>query len=134
MFHFFQRAARAAHKAINPPQHIRLSAVEESLDECLRKLEDAAGLPDGDLSLRGDTREVATFPTGHRGVQHVIVSKTSDKWKADVTKVGYISGSITVFPGRIGEEKTCLGKLHISKNCAGVYRDNVCTTCGDVSR
>jgi len=134
MFHFFQQAARAAHKAFNPPQHIRLSAVEESLDDCLRRLEDVAGLPMGDLSLSGDPMEVATWPHGHRGMKHFVVSKTSDKWKADVTKVGYIYGSVTIFPGRTTQEKTCLGKLHISKNCAGVYRDNVCTTCGDVSR
>jgi hypothetical protein len=78
--------------------------------------------------------EVATWPLGYRGLQYSVVSKTSEEWKTDDAKVGYICGSVTVFPGKTMQEKTYLGKLHISKNCPGVYRDNVCTTCGDVSR
>jgi hypothetical protein len=133
MQQLFQRVVHAVRKALNPPTHIRLYAVGGSLDDCLRQLEDEAGLPEGDLSLRGDSSEVATI-FGPRGLSHPIVSKTSEKWKGSSDKEGYIAGHVTLFAHDISPGNTCMGKLHISRNCPGVYRDNVCTTCGDECR
>ena len=130
---FFQRVAHVVHELFNPPRHIRLVAVGASLNDCLRQLEDEAELPDGDLSLRGDSSEVATL-FGPRGLSHPIVSKTSEKWKGSSDKEGYIAGHVTLFAHDISPGNTCMGRLHISRNCPGVYRDNVCTTCGDESR
>lgn len=133
MLQFFLELVRVVHKALNPPKHIRLLAIEGSLDKCLRQLEGQAGLPEGDLSLRGDTMKVAGFLTGLIATQHVIVSETSKKWRADSAKDGYISGSVTVHGGLTKKDIMCFAKLHISENCPGVFADNVCTTCGDSS-
>lgn len=160
MLQFFHSVARVAQKVFNHPQkmlnrprHIRVSVVGNSLGDCLQKLESKAGLPKGDLSVKSDPMKVTTFPVSRRGLRHSVVSKTSGQWKLDNTNIGYIAGHIFEATGKVelnNEQElrmsplatgaiqyansiTFFGSLHISKNCPGVYRDNICTTCGDIS-
>lgn len=154
-FHgIFQRVRRVGEvsvRAFNPPRHIRLNSFGDSLDECLRALEKSANLPKGDLYIKSEPREVATFPIVRRGLSYTIGSHTSDLWKRIPSKQGYICGSvfesrerarITMEQSRrmsplvllgLHEANSCnfFASLHISKNCPGVYKDGVCTTCGD---
>lgn len=127
----FQKPINFAHAVLNPPQHLRPCACGDSLDECLRKLERKANLPIGDLYIKGESMKVASWPLGLRSQSHPVWSKTSDAWEASVSKQGYISGHVLEAEDKIGDLPSFFGTLHISKNCPGVYRDNVCTTCGD---
>lgn len=120
----------------HPPKHIRLTAVGDTIDACLRKLEGAADLSPGDLSIdEGKGIRLRAWPTGLRSTRYPINSQLSEQWQHDVTKVGYITGSLYV-PDEgchiVFGSDTCYATLHISQNCPGVYRDNVCTSCGDV--
>lgn len=151
---FFQKLFELVHINSNQPQHIRVSEMGQSLPGCLRKLEKAAKLPVGDLYITGKPRKVSNFPLPRDGVSHSINSKTSKEREKDKSKKGYILGHVFEALGPIKlslEERRLLnrseavlianaetflfyGFLHISKNCPGNYRDNVCTTCGDVSK
>ncbi|MCF7843932.1 hypothetical protein K9M47_03475 [Candidatus Gracilibacteria bacterium] len=139
-------------QVINPPQHIRMSVVGSSIDDCLRKLEEKAGIPKYDLSVEGDPREVVTWPVPRKGLDHNIVSKTSEIWRKNNT--GYVAGGVFEAVGKsmysnderrrmnpmvgfavnLADSYSFHAQIHISKNCPGVYRDNVCKFCGDVSR
>ncbi len=133
------------------PQHIRLFEAATSIEDCLRLLEKAGRLPVGDLSISDEPpREVCTFPAMRSGLEYRIVSKISEEWR--VADNGYIAGTVfeTTEPCTLEQDQLdrmdpivaaavsikhiCVGTLHISKNCPGVYRDGVCTSCGDVSR
>ena len=138
----------AVHDILNPPEHIRLTAVGTTIEECLRDLERQAELPIGDLGVTGRPYETCSFPIMRRGMTDFIKSKLSERWR-ELGVVGYISGSVTEMtkPASLDQEQldrlppiivaavaaphVCIATLHISKNCPGVYRDNVCTTCGD---
>lgn len=132
------------------PQHIRVFETAGTIEDCLRKLERSCGLPKGDLSIvPGDPREVCTFPAMRKGLSYQISSKLSEQWREEGR--GYIAGSIFETEGpsdltnaqlarmdmlvaaAISIPHICVGNLHISKNCPGVYSDNVCITCGDRS-
>jgi len=154
MLQIFQGIRRFFHQEVNrQPRHIRPFVVGDSLNDCLRKLEKEAGLPLGDLSLKEEPMEVSTWPVIRSGLRHSISSKTSEKWRADETKDGYIAGSVFEATGpaklyaeqssglvplaaavlRLADSMKFQGFLHISKDCPGVYQDGVCTTCGDIS-
>lgn len=131
----FQRPIRFVQAVLNPPQHIRLDTFGTSMHDCLHRLEKKADLPAGDLYIKGESMKVASWPLGLRSLRHSVGSKTSDMNEADVSKQGYVGGHV-IEPLEVvisGSEYRFFGSLHISKNCPGVYRDNVCTTCGDVA-
>jgi len=129
MLSIFQQIGSGIHKILHPPQHVHLSVTSKDAYNCLRKLEKKASLPVGDLSIRDDDpMEVAGWPTGHKGLRYIIDSKTSDEWKDDGSRQGYIAGSAI----KDKNSGTFIGSLHISKNCPGIFRDSICTTCGHV--
>ncbi len=137
---------------ISPPQHIRMNVVGSSIDDCLRKLEEKAGLPKYDLSVAEEPIEVVTWPVPRKGLDHNIVSKTSEIWQKN--NKGYISGgvfeavsrsmfsnkerkgmnSMVNFAVNLADSYNFHARIHISKNCLGVYSEGVCKFCGDVSR
>jgi len=135
----FSWGAKALHEAVNRPEHIRLVEYGESTEECLRNMERAAGLPRGDLYIAGESMRVAAWPTGLRSTRRPVFSKTSNEWKGDPEKKGYIYGSILEPDENLLKEKRLnfVCSLHISRNCSGLYtrRESdgarVCT-CGDV--
>ncbi|MCK9345278.1 MAG: hypothetical protein M0P64_04175 [Candidatus Pacebacteria bacterium] len=135
---FFGKVAKDVHTAFNPPQHLRFDAFGASRDECLRNLEKEAGLPKGDLYVKGEPMKVASWPLGLRSLRYGIWSKTSAEWEAE--KRGYVSGSLLEPTQKVFEENryNFMGSLNISKNCPGVFRQresdykSVCTTCGYV--
>jgi hypothetical protein len=149
----FQKPVSFVQGVLNPPEHIRLVGSGNSIEDCLRDLEKKARLPIGDLYVKGEPMKVVSFPVPRVGLNHFIGSRTSDAWAVDDSKQGYISGSIfeATSPYKPTDEQRSrldimgavavalanavqfLGRLHISKNCPGVYCDNVCTTCGDVA-
>jgi len=132
---------------LNPPRHIRLSSARDSIDACLRDLERKANLSRGDLYIKGEPRcDMCSWPAMRNGTQYFISSKTAEDWK-----VGYISGTVFETEGRtllnqkqlermspitaaaVSVSHVCVGRLHISKNCPGIYQGSVCMTCGDRS-
>lgn len=137
MLQIFQRLLRKpvrfVQSVLKPPEHIRLVGFGNSLQECLRDLEKAAHLPVGDLYVKYKTIE--EYPVFTKN--YFVGSKTADLWKADSSKQGYVAGCVVESfelaksDGDGGYK--FLGSLHISKNCPGVYYENVCTTCGDVA-
>lgn len=136
----FVGAIKAVDEAMNRPEHIRLVGYGETTEECLRGLEKQAGLPNGDLYIAGDSMRVASWPTGLRSTLRHVFSKTSDEWKNNPNKKGYICGSILEPDVNLLKEGrlSFMGSLHVSKNCSGSYRQresdgaSVCT-CGDVN-
>lgn len=128
----FQRQVKFLHKAMNPPQHFRPSTFAADLDQCLRNLEKEARLPSGDLYIKGEPMKFASWPQGFKILSYPVSSKTSDAWEADDLKLGYICGSVTEpsSPPILGDKRRFFGSLHISNNCPGVFRNNVCTSCG----
>jgi hypothetical protein len=105
--------------------------VGKIFDECLRELERKNNLPRGDLYADLDQpMEVSSFPLGLRSTTYPILSKTSESWKNNPLKSGYIAGSI------LQAKRELLGfnvhaSIHISRNCPGVYSNGRCTGCGD---
>ncbi len=152
MLQVIQSLSSGFQRFFHPPTHIRLSVVGKSINECLRQLERKAGLPVDDLFIEGEPREVTTWPAMRDGIEHRIASKMSARWRADPVTEGYIAGTIfeTAGPCELTSEQLrrmepivaaavavphiCLGNIHISKNCPGVYKDNTCMTCGNISR
>lgn len=131
----FQKPVSFVQGVLNPPRHVRLDACGLSMNDCLHQLEKKADLPAGDLYLKGEPMRVASWPLGLRSLRHALGSKTSDLWEADPSKQGYIAGHV-IEPLELAKSDDWykfLGSLHMSKNCPGAYRDNVCTTCGDVA-
>lgn len=131
------------------PQHSRCVAAGESLDSCLRQLEEKVGLPSGDLSATGESIPTHTFPYAVPFLKHSITSNTSEKWARNPRKAGYIIGYVAELKeatklseaeftclfglsDTLADEARFLGFLYVSKNCSGIHRDNVCTVCGDV--
>ncbi|QSH39125.1 hypothetical protein JXR01_02340 [Candidatus Kaiserbacteria bacterium] len=135
------------HKVFHPPQHLRLEVQGDTLEDCLRNLERQAKVPVGDFFVEGEPESVVMLPARQTGKKYIVVSKVSEEWRE--AGKGYIAGSIfePTEPMEVGSESSPLlagiaqivndvvfyGSVHVSKNCPGVYRDNVCTTCGDVS-
>ncbi len=124
-----------------PPKHVRCYVAGSSVDDCLRKLERKLGLPVFDLSIdiSRKPQEMSSFPSGAKYLQHYVLSETSSSWK-ETGRPGYISCSVNVSTRGLALFSKGVPKLdvfahaHMSKNCPGVYEDNVCTKCGDVSR
>ncbi len=153
-FDFFQLFGffRKIEKIVNPPQHIRMNVVGSSIDDCLRQLEEKAGLPKYDLSIDGSPTEVVTWPVPRKGLNHNIVSKTSEIWQKNNN--GYIAGGVfeavsksmysnderrrmnpmVGFAVNLADSYNFHARIHLSKNCLGVYREGVCKFCGDVSK
>ncbi len=139
-------------QSMNPPQHIRMSVVGSSIDDCLRQLEKKACLPEGDLSVKGEPMEVVTWPLPKKGVVHNVVSKTSKVWQE--TNSGYIAGGVFEAVNqcmyseaerkrmtpllntavRMADQYDFHARIHISKNCPGAYYKGVCTNCGNLAR
>ncbi len=141
------RPMDALQRFFNPPRHLHFSSAQDSVDACLRDLEHKTRLPKGDLYIKGEPRhDMCSFPAMRSGTQYFLGSITAERWK-----VGYISGTVfetdgatSLSPKQLGSmhpvvaaaisvPHIVVGRLHISKNCPGVYRENVCTTCGDRS-
>ncbi|MFC1775339.1 hypothetical protein ACFLY0_00660 [Patescibacteria group bacterium] len=130
---FVRSILQWVYEVTHPPQHIRINGSGYSFGECLRDLEEGAGLPRYDLSIdkRNVPMRIAAWPTGHSGSKYNISSKTSKKWKTS-GRDGYIGGSIIEPDTDLGlGEKVFVGNIHISKNCPGVFANGVCTSCGD---
>lgn len=132
-------ASVIAERTPSPPMHIRVHSVGGDARDCLHELEREAGLPPLDLSFDYEKgMDWVSFPTGMRSICYPIVSKTGEQMKRKAA-VGYISGSLyepKLQPHFFDTDERLIsgkyhGTLHISKNCPGVYRDNICTTCGD---
>ncbi len=135
------RASQAMENVFAWPKHIRIRSVGVSEDECLRELEREGKLPRGDLSIDHKKGiKMASFPSGVRSIRYPILSKRGVELEQDATKVGYITGSLYKVAKELPVELLLKkgshlyhADLHISSNCPGVYRDRVCTTCGDIS-
>lgn len=150
----FSRFFEFTDKFLNPPRHIRVSEMSDSLDGCLRSLEKSAGLPTGDLYLKSSPMEVTSFPLKRKGLKYFLGSKTSDTWADDPSQKGYVAGSVIEFTEKtkldseqrkrfgylmagliaVADSSPYFGSLHMSKNCPGVYENNMCKNCGDVAR
>ena len=81
---------------------MELCETGDTEEECLRKLEQAAELPEGDLYLHGEKHRV-----GFRlkGIQQIIRSKEGAKWSTEGT--GSVHGYVIFF----GEHDYSIGEM-----------------------
>lgn len=122
--------------------HREIETVAESINECLRELERKGGLPRGDLSLTNHEPIDMVAPLAAMRVKvYSFNSRTSEQWRKEGK--GHISGriseaverseflpSITLVAAVFAKPGMFYGNLFISKNCPGVFKDDVCTSCG----
>lgn len=148
MLQFVTQPFRSFAKLFRPPSHTHPFVTAGSIEDCLRALEREARLPKNDLRIEGDPREVTTFPALRDGLEYRVVSKTSERWRDSPDVEGYIAGTVfeTTGPSSLNQEQlgrmkpgiaaavaiphVCVGRLHISRNCPGVFKDDRCTSCG----
>lgn len=117
-------------KILNPPHHTHYKTDFENKAACLEALEHLSGLPEGDLYLSDEPpMDVVAAPRDWSKV-YGVKSKTSELWSKDGSMEGYICG--TLLKSSKDNEIIFYGDLHVSKNCPGVFRDRVCTSCGHV--
>lgn len=133
----FKNIEDIAKVAMFPPKHIRAHVTGESLEHCLRKLENDHGLPANDLYIFGKPYKVTSFPFGMGATKHSFTSKTSDFMKEEaerlnLPKKGYVFGHILEADKEVAGIRFA-ASIHISKNCPGIYNNGVCSNCGDTS-
>jgi len=150
---FFRGIGMVLYQVVFPPSHQEFQVLGSGVEDCLRRLEREASLPQGDLSVTGNPREVKTWPIIRSAIEHQVCSKSGDALRDSPKTEGYISGHVTEIcnPGIAAEHLDSgslqvgtlahealvhadsvmfSGTLNVVRNCPGVFHQGVCKNCG----